>query len=161
MNQTKSDQTKLENNLDQTKSDQSNESGAISDQSKPFNRMHPSMEKEGLKREHWRKSGQWIALLRKHAQLVAGDATVSKLFRECAVLLQPFKRPFLFETALPFYLTANLCVNPVNLRLPRNTYALELQNSLQQHGRSTGEDLFLQIEISVSFGQALLQHYLT
>lgn len=40
------------------------------------------MEKEGLKREHWRKSGQWIALVRQHAQLVAEDAVVSKLFKE-------------------------------------------------------------------------------
>ena len=44
--------------------------------------MHPSMEKEGLEREHWRKSGQWIALVRQHAQLVAEDTVVSKLFKE-------------------------------------------------------------------------------
>ena len=86
------------------------------------------MEKEGLKREHWRKSGQWIALLRKHAQLIAEDATVSKLFRECAFLLQPIKRPFLSEMALPFEPTANFCTYPANCivfarRLPRNTYA--------------------------------------
>ena len=47
-----------------------------------MHRMHPSMEKEGLKREHWRKSGQWIALVRQHAQSVAEDTIVSKLFKE-------------------------------------------------------------------------------
>ena len=42
------------------------------------------MEKDGLKREHWRKSGQWSALVRRHAQVVSDDTIVSKLFKEYA-----------------------------------------------------------------------------
>ena len=40
------------------------------------------MIKDGLKREHWRKSGQWIALHRQHARLVSEDTLVRKLFEE-------------------------------------------------------------------------------
>ena len=41
-----------------------------------------NMERQGLRREHWRKSGQWVALNRKHAQLVAEDVNISQLFKE-------------------------------------------------------------------------------
>ena len=40
------------------------------------------MEKDGLKKSHWRKSGQWIALVRKHAELVVNDTLISRLFEE-------------------------------------------------------------------------------
>lgn len=40
------------------------------------------MERNGLQKDHWRKSGQWISLNRKHAQLVVSDTTISKLFKE-------------------------------------------------------------------------------
>ena len=50
-------------------------------------RMHSDMEKDGLRREHWRKSGQWIALIREHAEAVVNDTIVSKLFKECVPLV--------------------------------------------------------------------------
>lgn len=40
------------------------------------------MERDGLQKQHWRKSGQWIALNRKHAELVNNDTVISKLFKE-------------------------------------------------------------------------------
>lgn len=40
------------------------------------------MEREGLQREHWRKSSQWIALNRKHAYLAVADVKISQLFKE-------------------------------------------------------------------------------
>ena len=49
--------------------------------------MHSDMEKHGLRREHWRKSGQWIALIREHAEAVVNDTIVSKLFKECVPLV--------------------------------------------------------------------------
>ena len=50
-------------------------------QSLLLNRM-VNMEKDGLKKLHWRKSGQWIALVRKHAELVVKDTLISRLFKE-------------------------------------------------------------------------------
>ena len=38
------------------------------------------MEQGPLKKEHWRKSAQWSALVRKHAQVVADDVQVADVF---------------------------------------------------------------------------------
>ena len=34
-----------------------------------------------LKKEHWRKSAQWFALTRYHAELVVSDVEVANAFR--------------------------------------------------------------------------------
>lgn len=36
-----------------------------------------------MKLEHWRKSGQWFALNRKHAQLVVDDVEANESFKKC------------------------------------------------------------------------------
>ena len=38
------------------------------------------MELGPLRKEHWRKSAQWSALVRKHAQVVADDVQVADVF---------------------------------------------------------------------------------
>ena len=43
-------------------------------------RWNSSMEQGPLKKEHWRKSAQWSALVRKHAQVVADDVQVADVF---------------------------------------------------------------------------------
>ena len=43
------------------------------------------MESEVLKHHHWRKSGQWMGLNRKHAELVVNDTLAKDAFRECAL----------------------------------------------------------------------------
>ena len=58
------------------------------------------MERDGLKQEHWRKSGQWISLNRKHAELVADDTVISNLFEKCA--------PCPLAACLPTDLSGNL-----------------------------------------------------
>ena len=47
-------------------------------------RWNDGMESPTLKREHWRKSGQWFALNRRHAQIVVDDTEVAQAFKECA-----------------------------------------------------------------------------
>ena len=42
------------------------------------------MESPTLKKEHWRKSGQWFALNRRHVQIVVVDTEVAEAFKECA-----------------------------------------------------------------------------
>ena len=38
------------------------------------------MEQGHFRQEHWRKSAQWSALVRKHAQVVADDVAVADVF---------------------------------------------------------------------------------
>ena len=38
------------------------------------------MEQGPFRQEHWRKSAQWSALVRKHAQVVADDVQIADLF---------------------------------------------------------------------------------
>ena len=38
------------------------------------------MEQGLFRQEHWRKSAQWSALVRKHAQVVADDVAIADLF---------------------------------------------------------------------------------
>lgn len=47
------------------------------------------MERPSLKKEHWRKSGQWFALHRKHVQLVVEDTEVAEAFQQCVLQTQP------------------------------------------------------------------------
>ena len=42
------------------------------------------MESDLLKHSHWRKSGQWMGLNRKHALLVVNDTLAKDAFREYA-----------------------------------------------------------------------------
>ena len=42
------------------------------------------MESAHLKVEHWRKSSQWVALTREHAELVAGPGPIHDAFEKCA-----------------------------------------------------------------------------
>ena len=42
------------------------------------------MESPTLKKEHWRKSGQWFALNRQHVEIVVDDTEVAEAFKECA-----------------------------------------------------------------------------
>ena len=35
-----------------------------------------------LTKEHWRKSGQWFALHRKHVQVIVDDTEVAEAFKE-------------------------------------------------------------------------------
>ena len=41
------------------------------------------MVQQGLERDYWRKSSQWVALTRQHAQLVALDDVVKPIFERC------------------------------------------------------------------------------
>ena len=43
-------------------------------------RWNASMEQGAFRQEHWRKSAQWSALVRKHAQVVADDVQIADLF---------------------------------------------------------------------------------
>ncbi len=47
-----------------------------------FHRWSDKMEGPRLKKDHWRKSGQWFALTQEHAQLVVSVTEVAKAFRE-------------------------------------------------------------------------------
>ena len=38
------------------------------------------MEQGHFRQEHWRKSAQWSALVRKHAQVVADDVQIADVF---------------------------------------------------------------------------------
>ena len=40
------------------------------------------MESPSLNRSHWRKSGQWFALQRRHAELVVADTEVAEAFKQ-------------------------------------------------------------------------------
>ena len=41
------------------------------------------MERPGLNVGHWRKSGQWMVLNRRHATVVATDTDVKDAFKKC------------------------------------------------------------------------------
>ena len=41
------------------------------------------MESPSLNKSHWRKSGQWFALQRRHAELVVADTEVAEAFKQC------------------------------------------------------------------------------
>lgn len=48
-------------------------------------RWHPKMESAVLHKENWRKSAEWFAITRDHAQLAADDVAVDLLFQQyCA-----------------------------------------------------------------------------
>ena len=40
------------------------------------------MEGPSLNKSHWRKSGQWFALQRRHVQLVVDDTEVAEAFKQ-------------------------------------------------------------------------------
>ena len=46
-------------------------------------RWNDGMESPTLKKEHWRKSGQWFVLNRRHVQIVVNDTEVAQAFKEC------------------------------------------------------------------------------
>ena len=46
-------------------------------------RWNDAMESPTLKKEHWRKSGQWFVLNRRHVQIVVNDTEVAQAFKEC------------------------------------------------------------------------------
>ena len=48
------------------------------------------MESPTLKKEHWRKSGQWFVLNRRHVQIVVNDTEVAQAFKECVRCLLSF-----------------------------------------------------------------------
>ena len=45
-------------------------------------RWHPRMDSPVLHLEHWRKSSQWFAISRAHAQLMIDDGPVDDIFRK-------------------------------------------------------------------------------
>ena len=45
-------------------------------------RWNDAMESPALKKEHWRKSGQWFVLNRRHVQIVVNDTEVAQAFKE-------------------------------------------------------------------------------
>ena len=50
-------------------------------------RWNDAMESPTLKKEHWRKSGQWFVLNRRHVQIVVNDTEVAQAFKECVCCL--------------------------------------------------------------------------
>ena len=48
------------------------------------------MESPTLKKEHWRKSGQWFVLNRRHVQIIVNDTEVAQAFKECVRCLLSF-----------------------------------------------------------------------
>ena len=48
------------------------------------------MESPTLKKEHWRKSGQWFVLNRRHVQIVVNDTEVAQAFKEYVRCSPPF-----------------------------------------------------------------------
>ena len=45
-------------------------------------RWSDKMESATFRREHWRKSSQWFALNREHAELVMGDTVINQAFHD-------------------------------------------------------------------------------
>lgn len=54
-------------------------------------RWNDAMESPTLKKEHWRKSGQWFVLNRRHVQIVVNDTEVAQAFKECVRYLFSFR----------------------------------------------------------------------
>ena len=46
------------------------------------------MESASLNKSHWRKSGQWFALQRRHAEIVVADTEVAEAFKQCVSICQ-------------------------------------------------------------------------
>ena len=46
-------------------------------------RWNDAMESASLNKSHWRKSGQWFALQKRHAELVVADTEVAEAFKQC------------------------------------------------------------------------------
>lgn len=40
------------------------------------------MESPSLNKSHWRKSGQWFALQRRHAEIIVADTEVAEAFKQ-------------------------------------------------------------------------------
>ena len=45
-------------------------------------RWNDAMESPSLNKSHWRKSGQWFALQRRHAEIIVADTEVAKAFKQ-------------------------------------------------------------------------------
>ena len=78
------------------------------------------MESASLNKSHWRKSGQWFALQRRHAELVVADTEVAEAFKQCVPpnmrrLSTPFIiHAFIADNAPPAIFSiwcSRLCVN--------------------------------------------------
>lgn len=63
-----------------------NASDPSDDNARMAYRWQPAMAAAGVARHHWRKSSQWVALRRRHAEAVLADGPVNNAFAsECYV----------------------------------------------------------------------------